>query len=102
MYEIITEHMFVDRMMKVRPDNFSREGLFMLYEWLTELEVDEGIGQEFDPIAICCSFTEWESIEEFKESYPSDDNVIDWEDVQDLTSVIMLDDPRGRAITLDY
>ena len=100
MYDIVTEHMFVDTMMKVRPNNFSREGLFMLYEWLTEIE--EGIGQEFDPIAICCSFTEWESIEEFKESYPSDENVIDWEDVQDLTSVIMLDDPRVRAITLDY
>jgi hypothetical protein len=39
---------------QVRPNNFSYEALGMLFDYLEEC--DENM--EFDPIAICCDFTE--------------------------------------------
>ena len=59
---------FVDKFMKIRPHAFSRPGLFALFDYLNE--VDENM--EFDPIAICCDFTEWDSLEEYQEGYGKD------------------------------
>jgi len=41
-----------------RPDNFSPEGLAVLFTYFEELE--EGMGEEleFDVVAICCDYTE--------------------------------------------
>ena len=52
-----------------RGDNFSRAGRFALYEHLTDLEDDCGIEIELDVINFCCSYTEFENLEEFKETY---------------------------------
>ena len=59
---------FVDKMTAIRPHNFSRAGLFELFDYLNE--VDENL--EFDPIAICCDFTEYENLEEYTENYGAD------------------------------
>lgn len=47
-----------------RPDNFSREGLISLFEYLEQWEEDCGEELELDVIAICCDFSEdtWENI----------------------------------------
>ena len=59
---------FVDKMMAIRPHNFSRSGLFELFDYLNE--VDENL--EFDPIAICCDFTEYADLQEYTENYGAD------------------------------
>ena len=64
----LTAYDFVDKMMAIRPHNFSRAGLFELFHHLNQ--VDENM--EFDPIAICCDFTEYESLEQYQENYGAD------------------------------
>ena len=42
----------------IRPDNFSREGLSVLWDYLESYEDDCGVEIELDVIAICCDFSE--------------------------------------------
>ena len=66
-----------------RPNNFSRAGLLSLFDYLEQYEEDCGTEIEFDPIALCCDYTEYENIEEFwqdydKEDYPDTDAIMDF------------------------
>jgi len=67
MKQTITLSMFRDGF-KCRPDNFSYEGLETLFNYYEELEQDMREELEFDPIAICCEFTE-STIYEALEAY---------------------------------
>jgi hypothetical protein len=65
-----------------RPNNFSYAGRNALYEMLTSYEEDTGEEIEFDPIAFCCEYSEYENIEEFwqdydKEDYPNEESIMD-------------------------
>lgn len=69
MKETVTRHRFIDGFRECnREENFSYEGREALYEYFTEVEYD-GFEIEYDPIAICCEYTEYTSIEEFNEEY---------------------------------
>lgn len=57
---------FKNEMMKIRPDNFSREGLGELFFYFDEMGEENEM--EFDPIAICCDFSQC-SLDEFLDSY---------------------------------
>ena len=59
---------FVNQMTAIRPHNFSRAGLFALFDYLNDIDED----MEFDPIAICCDFTEYENLEEYQAGYGED------------------------------
>jgi len=61
----------------IRPDNFSREGLSALWDYLEQYEEDCGTELELDVIAICCDFSE-DSTENIAASYD-----IDLEDCED-------------------
>ena len=65
-----------------RPHNFTREGLVALFNMLTSYEEDTGEEIEFDPIALCCEYSEYEDMEEFwqdynKEDYPDEQSIMD-------------------------
>jgi len=65
-----------------RPDNFTYDGLVALWEMLEEYEDSTGEEIEFDPIALCCEYSEYEDMEEFwqdydKEDYPDEDAIMD-------------------------
>ena len=49
---------------------------------------------DFDMIAICCEFSEYENLEEFKESYSDGEvsRVTSPEQLEDWTTLIMIDD----------
>ena len=49
---------FRDYFHEIRPDNFSYEGLRILFDYLEEFEESTGEEVEFDVIAICCDFSE--------------------------------------------
>ena len=66
--------------------NFSRAGRYALYEYLTDLEEDCGIEYELDVIGLCCEFTEYESLEEFRENYGEEYQT--FEDIADRTIII--------------
>ena len=98
MKRTVTEYEFVNAFDEMdRGHNFSRAARFALYEYLTDLEDDCGIEIELDVIALCCEFTEYESLEELIEAfYDEDDEQPDYiEDValmlEDCTTVIRVE-----------
>lgn len=89
MKQNVSEYDFIYRFSQIRPDNFSRNGLQCLYDYLIELE--EGIGEEieFDVIALCCDFTEYKDLKEISEAYGRD--FMETDDIRDFTQVIECD-----------
>lgn len=71
-----------------RMDNFSHAGLRALFEYLEELSDDIGQPIELDVIALCCDYTEYSDIEEFRENYSDEYETI--EDIENYTSVIRI------------
>lgn len=81
-----------------RPNNFSRAGLMAMFDYFEEYEEDTGESIEFDPIAICVEYTEYDNIEEFhlcydEEKYPTIDEIRDYTQVIEFgkESFIILD-----------
>tara|TARA_R110002012_G_scaffold307026_1_gene512272 strand:- start:580 stop:882 length:303 start_codon:yes stop_codon:yes gene_type:complete len=65
-----------------RPNDFSPIGRLELYDMLKSYEDDTDEEIEFDPIAFCCEYTEYENMEEFwkdydKEDYPDEQSIMD-------------------------
>ena len=71
-----------------RPTNFSWTGLSALFEYLEEYEADTGEEIEFDPIALCCEYTEYDNIKEFHENYLDEETYSDLDAIRDYTQVI--------------
>lgn len=97
MKKTINESEFIDGFTKIgREDNFTREARRELYNWYTYLEdgLDEEI--EYDPIAICCDWTEWESEEELIEEW----GVESIEELEQDTTVIKLEN--GNILMMNY
>ena len=69
MYTQLTKNEFIDTFKKIRPDNFSYEGLEVLFEHLEMLEDSFEKQIEFDVIAICCDYSEYDNEKELLESY---------------------------------
>ena len=61
----VSEYDFRDAFLSSsRKDNFSYEGLTALYDYFIELEESCDMDIEFDMIAICCEYTEYETAHE--------------------------------------
>ena len=80
MINYVTEHEFIDTFKKIRPENFSYEGLKVLFEHLEFWEKEEDKPIEFDVIAICCDYTEYDNKKELLENYD-----MSIEEIQDRT-----------------
>jgi hypothetical protein len=50
-------------------DNFSYDGLRALYDYLISYEEDTGTELEFDMVALCCDYTEYDDLFEVIEAY---------------------------------
>ena len=57
-----------------RENNFSYEGLGILFDYLEQYEVDTGEAVELDVIALCCDFSEMDE-QEVRDTYNIDDDV---------------------------
>tara|TARA_R110000787_G_scaffold80086_1_gene174551 strand:+ start:481 stop:771 length:291 start_codon:yes stop_codon:yes gene_type:complete len=88
MKQTINFNDFYDAFQEVRPANFSYEGLRALFDWLEDYADDTGEEIELDVIALCCEFSEYESLEELQESYTTIQSI---EDLHDETIVIKTD-----------
>jgi len=66
-------------------NNFSIEGLSSLYDYLTDLEDDQGTEFNFDPVAFACEYSEYDNLKEVIENYNSIDNI---QDLENNTSII--------------
>ena len=54
----ISQYDFRRAFQECRPDNFSYDGLKVLFEYLEEYEMDIGEELELDVIGLCCDFSE--------------------------------------------
>jgi len=91
MKQSINLYDFRDAFQAMRPDNFSHEGLHALFDYLEALEEDTGEEIELGVIALCCAFTEYESLQEFQECYSAEDYP-DLESIADATQFIEIDE----------
>jgi len=73
MKQTMNEFDFKNEFKKIRPENFSYDGLTVLYDHLTQFEEDTDQELEFDPIAYCCEYTEFDSFEDVKKNYDVED-----------------------------
>ena len=90
MKQSINEYDFLKAFKECRPNNFSRAGLFALYDYLEQYEDDTGEEIELDVIALCCEYAEYDNLEEFQADYSEDYQTIG--DIESDTTVIMIDD----------
>ena len=91
MFDTVTRYDFIewfrtaDETSSPRKGQFTDEGLDALFDHLEEYEENTGEKIEFDPIAICCDYTEYKNIEEYKENYALGNNI---NEIRELTTVI--------------
>tara|TARA_R110000765_G_C18424679_1_gene544733 strand:+ start:69 stop:368 length:300 start_codon:yes stop_codon:yes gene_type:complete len=94
----ITEEQFINEFEAIRPNNFSIVGLCALYEWLENMSEDMDKPYELDVIAICCEFTEYDSLDAIQDYYG---DIMTIDDLNCNTLVIDLGD-NGGYILQDY
>ena len=102
MKQSVTRFDFVDwfRGSDTYKNNFSYNGLNSLFDYFEQLEEEMENEIDFDPIAICCEFSEYENLEEIKNNYSSVEiNNID--DLRYHTEVIEIDDS-DKLIIQDF
>jgi len=96
--ETLNQYQFVDNFKAIRPDNFTYEGLQAIFAYLEDFSEDIGEDIEFDPIAICCEYTEYENLQEIIDAY---DCIKSEEDLHDYTTPIFIPNT-DRIIILDF
>ena len=67
MKQTLTSYDFVNLFLQRCPNSFSRAALFALFDYYEDLNGEDEI--EFDPVSICCDWTEYESASEAAEAY---------------------------------
>ena len=87
MIDTINKYNFIDRFRSSDSyaNNFSYEGLSALFDYLEDYEDDTGEQIEFDLVALCCDFTEYENLQEIKDNYSDIESL---EDLEGYTTVI--------------
>ena len=60
-----------------------------MFGYLEDYEASTGEEMELDVIAICCDFTEYENLEEFRQNYGNEYET--FSDIEDRTTVIRID-----------
>jgi len=86
MKDTINIYQFQNWFQENSPNKFSRTGQVALFDYLEQYEEDTGEEIEFDPIALCCEYTEYDNIDEFHldynaEDYPDKDAIMDYTQV---------------------
>jgi len=98
MKQTITFNAFVDEFNRFedRKDQFSYQGKRSLFEYLEYYEEDTGEQIELDIVALCCEFTEYDSLEEFHKNYPEAYDTL--ETIEEQTVVIpILDNAANKT-----
>jgi hypothetical protein len=102
MYQKVNEQWFVESFAVMnRKENFTRQGLGALFDYLTEHEESTGEQIELDVIAICCEFRELTTKELFEEygdqvgAESAEWDALQWADhLSDDVEVIVVNDDR--------
>lgn len=79
---------FYDNWPESRKEQFSYEALEAIFNYYESYTDDNGEEIEFDPIAICCDWTEYENLAEIINDYNS---IRSLEDLENHTTVLALE-----------
>ena len=86
----VCRNMFIKEFRDIRPDNFSLDGLDALFDYITELEEDLGEQIRFDVVALCCDYSQYNTLADYNSDYGTEHE--SWDDVADETTVIKITD----------
>lgn len=94
----VSQSQFIDAFMRneMRKDQFSYDGLKALYSYLwdySEQRLDYHV--EFDVVALCCDFREYEDFRHLQEDYKDIGNM---DDLEYQTTVIQIPNSLGFII----
>ena len=93
MQQEVTKCQFHDAFKRMgRGDQFSYAGLNALYDYLDDIDPEYSL----DVIALCCEFTEYDSLEEFREEYGEEYDSID--KIEENTLVIRVPNSDGFIV----
>ena len=89
MFQEITSTQFSDWFLssETYKNNFSYEGLKALFDYLENYEEETGQKVKFDPVALCCEYSEYDNLESVIENYNST-HIQTIDDLEYNTSVI--------------
>ena len=87
MINTVSRNDFIEwfRKSELRKNQFTYEALDALFDYLEETEEGQREQFKFDPIAICCEFTEYKSIKEYNQDYTPVKSI---DAIRELTTVI--------------
>jgi len=97
MIEQVTFCDFTERFNSMgRGEQFTYQGLRALYDYFEQYEDETGETINLDVIALCCEYSEYESLEEFQGDYDTIPLTYESiEDIEDHTQVIRITDNNG-------
>jgi hypothetical protein len=72
MKQTVNFYTFQKAFQDLRPNSFTYEGLYALFEYIEETEESTGFEVELDVIALCCDFIEYASEEDYANDYNDD------------------------------
>jgi len=105
MKETVTIYRFLDvfKGSNTYQNHFSHDGLIALFEYLEDYEDDTGEEIEFDMVAICCDYTEYDSLKDFNADYAGTPGNNCWKyetlnDIREETVVISIPDTKRFII----
>lgn len=87
MKQTVNFYIFHDTFQHIRPDNFTYEGLKVLFDYLEEYEEATGSEIELDVIALCCDYAE-ESPQAIAQNYGIDLSGVDPEDPDSIFDIV--------------
>lgn len=80
-----------------KKNQFSYQALKKIFEYYEQYEEDTGEQIEFDPVAFCCEWSEFEDMEEVKKNYNDIETIMD---LNDNTTAYELDN--GHILLMSY
>ena len=89
----VTKSMFIDAFKRMRPENFSYDALGAMFDYFDEFEHEPDI--ELDVIAICCEYSEYDSLTDYNKQYNTEYKSMD--ELEMHTTVIEINDERFVA-----
>jgi hypothetical protein len=98
MKNTMTESAFKHGIKEIRPDNFTWAGLGALFEMLVSYEEDCGTEIEYDPIAFCCEYSEFGTLEDFQDDYGKDE----YPDMGSIQNATVVHEFNGGFIIQDF
>lgn len=92
----ITFSQFYDSFNGDRKDSFSYYGSKALYDYLVDLYSDADQPYKLDVVELCCTYSEYDSLEDFNRDYNREYENVD--DIQEDTTLIKIPKSEGFII----